>query len=245
MDDLDRARAGTETASMVKTNFLRVMSHELKTPITAVQLHVRALEHDSEIHPSPKLKDGLARIGRSSRRLATLVETALQWARIESGDARLTVTEVSLRPIVEDIVAELKTYADHKSITLRIDGEPETLHSDARLLRLLLHNVIERAIQVTDEGGVRIALSVGAAGHVVSVDDASAPIAPGQEQELFDTLPVADLHRRGGTGSGLGLHVVRDVARALGGLVALAPKAGGNTLTITLPPALVPRRAGG
>ncbi|MBL9037094.1 MAG: response regulator [Archangium sp.] len=238
LNELEQARRALDAANRVKSNFLRVMSHELKTPITAMQLHVRLLERDPQAKLSPKAADGLQRIFRSSRRLNHLVDTALHWARVESGRLRLELEPFNLGDVVTAVTTELGSYAQQKGLELAVTVEqpsPPMLTSDRKLAQLVLYNIVERAVQLTEEGVVRITLRHRDGAHHVSVRDGATQLDARDENELFDPLPLGDLHERSGGGSGLGLHVVRDLARAMGGDVELGPtEATGNTFTLRL-----------
>jgi signal transduction histidine kinase len=168
-----------------------------------------------------------------------LVDTILEWARVESGRCQLSVEEFDLSALVSEVVGELASYAKQKRIALALVREPGLPHvaSDRRLVRLLLVNLISRAVQVTREGVVEISVLSSQRGHDIVVRDCAPPIPPDKRAELFDPLRGArDLADVSGAGSGLGLHVVRDIAHALDGNVALVPAEGyGNELVLSIP----------
>jgi signal transduction histidine kinase len=239
LTELDEARRVAERANQIKSNFLRMMSHELKTPITAMQLHMRLLEREAEASGIDRFNDGMERMTRSSKRLLHLVDTILEWGRVESGRFQLSVQDVDLGELVSDVVDELAGYAKQKRIALDIDiaSKLPLLTGDPRVVGILLRNLIGRALQVTDEGTVRVEVCYALDGHRVRVSDESPPLGAEEEQQLFDPLgAVNDLHRVGGTGSGLGLHVVRDIASAVDGEISLERGAArGNTFALRLP----------
>ncbi len=233
--ELERARHAAELASRIKSNLLRVMSHELKTPITALQLNVRVLEEEPEVQGSARLKEGLGRVARSARRLAHLVDAALYWARAESGRCTLQLAPVSLAALVDDVRAELADYAAQKGLAL-----DATLHAlpalcnARRLARLLVYILTERAVQVTHSGEVAVVIGCQDGYQRVTVSDGGPLIGRDEEKILFDPLPADDLHQRSGSGSGLGLYVVSDLARAIFGEVALVRGGRGNQLELRL-----------
>jgi signal transduction histidine kinase len=233
--ELERARHAAEMASRIKSNLLRVMSHELKTPITALQLNVRVLEEEPDAQRSPRLKEGLARVARSSRRLAHLVDAALYWARAESGRCTLQIAPVSLAALVQDVRAELADYAAQKGVALSVQTmELPAMSSDRRLARLLVYLLMERAVQVTQSGEVAVVTGREEGFQWLTVSDGGPLISREEEKLLFDPLPADDLHQRSGSGSGLGLYVVSDLARAIFGDVALVPGRRGNQLKLRL-----------
>ena len=236
MEDLEEARANAETASQIKGNFLRMMSHELRTPITAIQLHARILEHQADEASMPSgIKDPLDRIARSSRRLTHLVDGFMEWARAESGRTELSVEDVSLATVAEEVIREMSSAAQQKGVELGLEAPSDlrALATDRRITRLVLLDLVARAVQVTREGRVRITLSPGPSGEArILVHDMGDPVAPGDVEDLFDPLRTGDdLDRRSGSGSGLGLHAVRDIAAVIEGGLELAD---GNTLVLSL-----------
>lgn len=238
MEELQEARRAAEKASLIKSNFLRMISHELKTPLTAMQLQIRMLEQTSTAG-QPRLADGLNRVRRSSRRLHHLVETMLEWARINSGRAEPQLSRFDVSELVKDVCNEFTDLAHHKNITLRVTHQsPQTpITSDRQVTRLVLVNVVERAVQVTQRGSIHLHVQDEGESCVISVTDGAPAIPPHLHEELFDPLPrVDDLGRSSGSGSGIGLHVVRDLTTLLGGTIALhTPSDVGNTLRMRLP----------
>lgn len=240
VDDLQHARHAAEDANQIKRNFLRIMSHELKTPITAMQLHMRLLERDPDAGVSPKVRDGLDRIGRASRRLLHLIDTVLEWARVESGRCQLSMEELDLPSMVAAVAAELEAYAKQKQVAIEMRTTPAIVPcaiGDRRLVQLLIVNLLTRAVQVTPRGRVEVTIGFAEPSrHWIEVRDGSPQIPPAERAAIFDPLrPVKGLQEYSGSGSGLGLHVVRDIARAFDGDIALIPTDGpGNTFVLKL-----------
>lgn len=241
LEQVEVARDLAERASQTKSNFLRMMSHELRTPVTAMHLHIHVLRQDPELAKSQKLKDGFDRINQSSQRLLHLVNTILEWARVESNRVTLTTEELDLHAIAGEAVASMADYARRKKIGLVLEPRPETdglpLLSDRRLVNLIVINLLSRAVQTTEKGTVTVSVHREGDQHLLSVRDGAARITPKVLQELFEPLSsTKDLRWQGGVGSGLGLFVVRDLARAVDAEIGLEPWDDvGNTLTVRFP----------
>ncbi len=237
--ELELARARAERASQTKTNFLRMMSHELKTPLAALTLQMRIVERDLG-PPSAKVRVGLDRMARSSRRMLHLVDTVLEWARIEGGSCQLTVTYFDLFALVSEVVHELRDLALQKGIDLVLHPAAglAPLASDRRLVQLLALDLIGRAVRITDGGQIDVAVGCRHERQLLSVRDGSPPLDETQFEQLLDPLAFAtDLVREGGSGSGLELRVMRDLASALDGQIRLHHTEGpGNTVVAELPP---------
>jgi signal transduction histidine kinase len=240
LEHVESARAVAESAGLIKTNFLRMMSHELRTPITAMQLHLHMLESAPGVAGSPRAASGVQRLWRSTTRLLRLVDTILEWARVDSGRARLSVETFELAAVIAEVSGELDVYAQRKQLEVAAPTVATTralVSNDRRMTRTVLGNLIGRAIQVTQQGPVAIELTQRGSGYRVCIRDGGHPLTESERTAFFDPFGSPDdLRWRGGEGSGLGLHVVRDIARALGGDIRLgAPGDRGNVVIFELP----------
>ncbi len=234
------ARDLAESASRTKSNFLRMVSHELRTPVTAMQLLIHLLLRDNDVAASPKLRECFDRIRRSSQRLVHLVDTILEWARVESGRCTRSVESFDLPHLVGEVVNEIQDYAQRKKILLEVRTPPggvAPLSNDPRLVGLIMANLVGRAVQITERGTVSIDIAVKDGVHVLTVSDGGERIPPERSAELFEPISSSqDLRWSGGAGSGLGLFVIRDIARAIEGDISLEPgSAAGNMLALRLP----------
>ncbi len=225
LDEIRVARELVETAGRVKTNFLRMVSHELRTPVTALSLQLQLLARQPAATSSQQRADGLARMSRSISRLLHLVDTVIEWARVESGRCHVTSEPIDLGQLAAGAVREVEPQTRAKAIDLVLDAPPRDmplLHNDPRLVRLVLINLLERAVRVSETGPVRVRVTHGDGGHRLHVVDGAPSITGAQRFDLFEPLlSTEDLALMKGAGSGLGLYVVRDIARAAGGDVFL------------------------
>jgi signal transduction histidine kinase len=233
--ELRAAREAAERANLVKSNFLRMISHELANPVSALQLLVQALGQHPALPPH-----ALARTERVTRRLHHLVDTMVEWARAESGRFRPVATYIDVVAVLQEVMEELRSYAKEKDIELSLEVEAPLapLLSDRRVVQLVLTDLFAFVVQNTARG--RIEVSVAGSGErlTVGVRDSAQRIAPDQLADFFSPLEsIADLRWRSGHGSGLGLYVVRDLAHAIDGELELDSSfAGpGNRFVLSLP----------
>jgi len=238
--ELEVARVRAERLNEVKSNFLRIMSHELKTPVTAMKLQLRVLESDPEVHHNAALDHGLERISRSTRRLLDLVDTMLEWARVEDGRYHPEIEPFDLADLVEEVVTRLEGQARIHRTEIDVEHPPADLRevvNDRRLARLVVINLVERAIMVSPEMQIGIRMVESASGHRVHIRDAAPPMNEEQRAEVVDPIRwTRDFHRLSGTGSGIGVHAIRDIARAVGGEIQWGDAGGlGNELVFQLP----------
>jgi signal transduction histidine kinase len=245
LEHLSQARHVAEQANRMKSNFLRMMSHELKTPVTAMQLHMRLIESGADGCTCDELQDGIVRMRRSSRRLLHLVDTFLEWSRVDQDRSQLTLVDASLVDLARDVALELDGYASQKGLSIEVQLPEQALpavRTDRTIARLLLVHLLYRAVQSSRSGKIVIRLAAIETGQTITIRDTAAPLSSSQQAEAFDSLrDPSDLGTRAGTGSGLDLQIVRDIARAVRGALSLDVDAvHGNAWVLSLPTAHSP-----
>jgi signal transduction histidine kinase len=238
LSDAREARKAAELASRAKSDFLSLVSHELRTPIASIELQLDRLLRGTAGIVSEQQLSILARIGRSSSRLLDMVESLLEFARVESGRLFVERTRVDLVAAVAEVVEELKPRAESKSVALVLTTQNETLpvETDVRLLRLIVVNLIDNAIKYTDEGRVDVTIAASAQGVVLRVIDTGRGIDVAHQELIFQPFEQLEAVRsKRERGVGLGLTLVRSIAHALGAQVSLESQQGaGTAFTVTL-----------
>ncbi len=235
------AREQADTASRVKDSFLGMVSHELRTPVTTFQLQIERLRRACA-EPDPRQQELIARMATTARRMATLVESLLQYARIQSGGLKATPQTFDARDVVREVAEELRAQAEAKGLTIELEsGAPCTLlHSDPELVRLVLVNLTGNAIKFTERGRVELGVAHGKREVRLTVSDTGPGIAPEEQVRIFEPFEHIEPTRHKHTpGVGLGLALVRELAGALGGRVDLSSEPGcGSVFTVCLPSAV-------
>ena len=249
LDAADVAREQAERASEVKSLFLGMVSHELRTPIATMDMNVQMLERSRETSLPEYQWRRIERLRRATRQIGSLIESLLEYTRVESGKIHVHMEELDALGIVREVVA---AHADHAGddVTLELDAPAEplpTLVSDGRLLRVVLSNLVSNALKFTTRGSVRITLAAQAASHVFEVHDTGPGFEDADIARIF--LPfeqLAPLQRKSVPGVGLGLTLVDQIVSALGGMVEIASRPGeGSVFTVRLHsmPSAVPGQA--
>lgn len=236
----DEAPAGR--ARQVKSDFLRMMSHELKTPITAMRLQLQLLERQAL---SARARRGVDDVRRSERQLLHLVETMLEAARVE--DLGVSARRLQLfdpRGLVAQVIAESEPLAAGRDVSIRdrTEGVVPELLTDRDIARLVLLNLVAHALGRAPAGGrIDLRVQAGEAECRFLVADSGAPMPKPARAEALAPLELDDgLAARPGRGSGLGLYLVVDLARALAGSVAFVS---GSTVAFTVPSNATAERA--
>jgi signal transduction histidine kinase len=239
---LDDVRA----ASAIKSEFIGVMSHELRSPLHAIMGYTDILEETSEEsgeEAAAERREMLSRTRMYSRQLLELIEATLDLSRLEAGRLPLTSAPVALPSFFADLREGIPLYWLKRSVALDWDLPPglPVVSVDGRKLATVVRNLVHNALKFTDEGRVtvRVRLAEVRGGHAcrVQVSDTGIGIGP-------DLLPVVfDMFRQGdGTdsrrhdGVGLGLHIAKRFVDALGGTIAVASEVGrGTTFEVVVP----------
>ncbi len=233
------AREQAEQASRVKTDFLGLVSHELRTPLATILLQLDRLAQDREAPFSDRQRGAIERIHRSSARLSDLIESLLEYARIESGRLSLELKRFDPAALASEVAEELAPQAESKGLDLRVDAptDGQDFESDPRLLRLILVNLLGNAIKYTQQGFVTLSVERGAEESRFRVQDSGPGIPEEEQARVFEPFTQLESIRHKHTpGVGLGLALVRQMAHALGGRIELESAQGrGSTFTVILP----------
>jgi two-component system phosphate regulon sensor histidine kinase PhoR len=227
----------TEFRALEKTkkDFVVNVSHELKTPLTAIKGFIETMEPRAEQENRPYLEI----IRRNTDRLIAIVEDLLVLSELEARGKRLDKDSVEVRPIAENILKLFERRAREKGISLALEapaGLP-AIQADPVQIEGLLLNLVDNAVKYTEKGSVTVRLSVGAGRFLIEVADTGIGIDAAHQPHVFERFYVADKSRSkklGGTG--LGLSIVKHIALAHEGTVSLKSRLGeGTTLSVSLP----------
>ncbi|MCA9265352.1 MAG: PAS domain-containing protein, partial [Planctomycetales bacterium] len=211
----------------LRQEFVANVSHELKTPLSAIKAYAETLRSGAVDDPSVN-RQFLANIETQSDRLHELIQDMLQLARIESGEQAFDITSIDIGQAVEDCVARYREHAASRSIELAIEADQPELkvRADDEGLRQILDNLVDNAVKYTPMGG-RVELSwVAEQGFaVIRVADNGIGISKPDQLRVFERFFRVDKARSRELGStGLGLAIVKHLAQSFGGSVALASK---------------------
>jgi signal transduction histidine kinase len=231
------ASESEKAASRTKGEFLGLVSHELRTPLTALLLQVERLRRDRGSPLTARQNQIVDSIRVAVHRLSDMIESLLQYVRLERGGLVVVLSEVDPGALVAEAVEEMRLSADRKKLKLSVDvREAPPLSTDPGLLRLVVANLVGNAIKFTQEGTVEVRLVHAQGAHRISVKDTGQGIAREDQERIFQPFEQLRTADRQHPGIGLGLALVRQLTAELGGRVELdsAPGAG-STFTIVLP----------
>ncbi len=219
------------------TRFTADASHELRTPITVIRTTAEViLERE---RPNAEAREMVGLILRESESTSALIEQLLTLARTDADTEQLSLEELDLRSVVEEIDLGSRALAEKRGLrwTTAIPEEPVLLLGDRPHLRRLLLILIENACRYTEAGGsVRLRLSFHEAEAVIDVIDTGIGIPPGELSQVFDRFYRASNARFfDSDGTGLGLPIARWIANAHGGtLTAESTLGSGTSMSVRL-----------
>lgn len=238
--EADAARRAAQAANDAKGRFVSMVSHELRTPLGAIGGYAALL--DEEIHGplTDNQRKFIARIRHNQLHLLRLVNELLDLAKIESGQFPLKNTAVPVHDIVESVRTMIEPQVRSSNLNFEVDYGEESLCvcADKERVEQILLNLLANAVKFTASGG-RITISTTASEKEVflHVSDTGVGIPADKMEEVFQ--PFVQIHVRApGTpkGTGLGLAISRELARAMGGDLAVKSESGiGSTFTLCLP----------
>ena len=229
--NLTHRRWLAEEASRMKSAFMGHLSHDMRTPLTAI-VSMSELAQKKEL-PEPERKKALGYLAQAAEALREMVNDIMDHAALEQGTPALRAAPFDLRQCLADCVSLYRPIADSKEIalTLGMDSNlPACAVGDSFRLRQALGNIISNAVKFTNSGSVRVyATGIENTGDGLHLAVAVTDTGPGLAEE--DQMRVFESFQRGRdsahtSGTGLGLNIARTLARLMGGDVRLVSRPG-------------------
>jgi signal transduction histidine kinase len=243
LEEQRRAEAKALQAVAARDEFLAVASHELLTPLSALQLQVRVLEHDVASRPpgGDRSVPSVLSMNRQVARMAALVDTVFRVSGLDRGqlvlDARAIDLSAIIRAAVSDLEASGALSSSSGAVALRLH-EPMNGCWDPVRVEQIVMNLLTNALKYGDGKLVTIALQgdpQDARVALLSISDQGCGIATAELDNIFEKFHRGDAGRRG-RGLGLGLFVVRELVTAMGGRISVSSTVGqGSTFRVSLP----------
>jgi two-component system phosphate regulon sensor histidine kinase PhoR len=227
-------------AAAMKAQFAANASHELRTPLATIRAAV-----DSLASAEPGNKEELTKLAgmldRHVARLEEMTRDLLDLHRVESAKFQIRLEDIALGDLADWVRAQFASHAREKGLVFSVSASVpgHRLHSDRKLLELILSNLVDNAIKFTPAGGsIECAFEATAQGVSMRVNDTGCGIQPEDQPRVFDRFYQSDAVRSGDSrvrGTGLGLAIVKHAAERLGAKVELQSAVGqGTTVSVFL-----------
>lgn len=248
-EELKRGRQEAEARSTQKTQLLRAMSHDMRSPVHAIRLMAEVIHRTAE---DPALTADIPRLSRrllaSAQSLADFATNVLEVSAFDSGRLVLRESEFSLDDLLDEECLRLLPAAELKGLKLTWQGPrpPVALRADRMKLMRVVGNLVSNAIKFTERGEVTVGAALTVTGSPeISVRDTGVGIDPGDLKRVFDDF--AQLAGRGGTseGWGLGLGICQRLVDLMGGTITVESRPNVGTLFVVRLPASCVTQPGG
>jgi two-component system sensor kinase len=220
--ELEHANEELRRLDELKSEFVAMTSHELRSPLTSMLGFCRvALRHWDKIDDEKK-REFMTTVERQGNRLATLTEDLLQMARIESGHLRTALEPVEVRDLCAEVIADFSS----RSTEIGLRGPAASAMADREHLRRVVINLVDNALKY-GEPPVDIEISVDSERVLISIRDHGAGVPEDFVPQLFDRFAQASSGTtRQATGTGLGMAIVRGLVDAMHGEITYRPAPG-------------------
>jgi two-component system sensor histidine kinase/response regulator len=236
-DLLKKQRDDLMRVQLQKERLMAFVVHDLKNPVSAMDLLAQILLRDPSL--SPDAKDSAAQIRGEVRQLTLMIMNLLDLSKAEEGQLAPKRTDFDLRALVLAVAAELKPLADDRKVTLRTVIDADRAHADEDLVRRMLANLIENAIRhAPAKSEVTVTTRSNSDATELSVSDTGQGVPEEMREKIFSPFVQVDASAGGApgrTGRGLGLAFCRVVAIGHGGTIAVEPGNPGSIFCVRLP----------
>ncbi|WP_320008654.1 ATP-binding protein [Maridesulfovibrio sp.] len=234
--ELEKAKNEAVMANKAKSNFLANMSHELRTPLNGIMGMTQILINSN---PSKENREFLEDAHQSSTHLLDMVNDLLEISNVEAGKIKLSPCDFNVRSSLKGIVAHYSNRATEKGLKLTFNIEddfPIVLNADITRIRQVLINLLNNAIQFTEQGSIDISVSAVSDRHdtvkmYFTIADTGIGIAKDQHEKIFEPFTIGEdyMTKRYG-GAGLGLSISKHIVTLMEGNLWLESSVGNKTV---------------
>lgn len=223
--------------NLAKTAFFSNVSHEFRTPLTLMLGPLGDVIADAQLPPT--IRDRLEVVQRNSLRLLKLVNTLLDFSRIEAGRVEASYEPVDLSALTAELTSVFRSAIEHAGLKLIVDCPPlrEPAYVDREMWEKIVFNLLSNAFKFTFDGEVAVSLQCDDDHARLSVRDTGTGIPSDQRRHVFERFHrVRDARGRSVEGSGIGLALVRELAKLHGGDIDVESEVGrGSTFRVSIP----------
>jgi len=224
-------------AEELKSTFISVISHELKTPVALIKGYTGTLRRDDVSWDDEVVQDSLEVIEEEADHLTSLIENLLDASRLQAGGLSLNLADLDFASFSDRLAERFRTQTEKHSIVVDLQQDFPIVLADEDRLGQVLSNLLSNAIKYSPEGGeIRISGQVRADQVIICVQDDGPGIAPGDIPHIFDRFYRAEEASRTTKGAGLGLYLTRAIIEAHAGRIWVDPRPGdGARICFSLP----------
>lgn len=230
--DITRFRQADE----LKSTFISIISHELKTPVALIKGYVSTLRRDDAEWDPSIVADSLEVIEEEADRLTLLIENLLDASRLQAGGLSIKRADLNLPDLANRVANRLMTQTSTHKIIVDFPPDFPVILADEYRIQQVISNLVSNGIKYSPKGEIRISGQVRPDLVIVCVSDQGPGIAPGDIPHIFDRFYRAPEMARQKKGAGLGLYLARSIVEAHGGRIWVDPESGkGARICFSLP----------
>jgi two-component system, sensor histidine kinase and response regulator len=230
LEELKKTNVELSRLNELKSRFLSIVSHDLRTPLTSIKGYAQVLTLQDDL-PADQKSGYLKVIAKEADHLGGLINDLMDFVSIEAGKLRVEKKNVPLKEVLDDLAARMRPQAEAKGIKLSVgatEGLPALL-LDKRRIEQVLTNLVGNAFKHTPEGGsVSVAAEPGPQGVMVSVQDSGEGIPPADLPRIFEQFFQVEAHQSKKDGIGLGLTICQEIVKAHGGCIEVSSNGPGT-----------------
>ncbi len=215
-------------SSQVRQEFTANVSHELKTPLTAISGYAELIEHGMAGDNAERFA---AEIHKNASRLLSLINDIIQLSQLDGGKKDVEYKDLDLFPLAKECVDMLQMNAKKQNVTISVRGGAAPVFADRQLMEELIYNLCDNAIRYNKKDGSVTVMTGTENGHTfLSVKDTGIGISPEHQERIFERFYRVDKSRSKATGgTGLGLAIVKHIVAQHGAKLSLESEAGKGT----------------
>jgi PAS domain S-box-containing protein len=236
----DQQRRAEELAELdrAKTTFFSNISHEFRTPLTLIMGPLQELQR-LLAGADPAVREELEVISRNGLRLGRLVNTLLDFSRIEAGRMQASYEPTDIAQVTAELASVFRSAVDRAGLAFEVDcpALPEPVYLDRGMWEKVVLNLLSNGLKFTFDGSIRIAVRAEGGQAVVTVADTGIGVPEQEMPRLFERFHrIENARSRSNEGSGIGLALVQELVQLHGGTIAASSTEGaGTTFIIRLP----------
>lgn len=241
-DSLEDANIKLQSLDKLKSEFISLASHQLRSPLTVIKGYASTLTDGVVGDLTPKQNEIIRHIYTAAQGLAAVVEDFLNVTKIEQGGMKYVFEETDVQVLVNDLVSDMKIAAEdkHLNFSSSIDTSKKFLiRADGVKLKQVFLNLVDNSIKYTQEGFVKVSLSENSHDGTItfSVNDSGVGISEETKAKLFTKFARGEGGALNAGGSGLGLYLAQEIVKAHKGKITIDSEGLGKgaTFSVVLP----------
>lgn len=212
-------------AEEIKSVFISIVSHELKTPVALIKGYVGTLRREDVSWDSEIVQDSLEVIEDEADRLTELIENLLDASRLQAGEFSLNLAEIRMKELAQEMAERFQTQTDRHKIVVQFPDEFPVIVGDENRLEQVFYNLLSNAVKFSPEGGeISISGQIRTEQIIICIQDQGTGISQEDIPHIFDRFFRADEAAKNTQGAGLGLYLSRAIIEAHNGRIWIEPR---------------------